>query len=82
MLMHFRHRDVKQCHVAPQKEEEKKKKKKKKRNSRLVFGKCTCVRHFWPPGSVTYQALPAKLLSALIIHCRLFTPVLHVFSDL
>lgn len=38
--------------------------------------------HFWLIECVTYQAIPAKLLSALIIHCRLFTPVLHVFCDL
>lgn len=70
--MHFRHRDVKQSNVVPLKY------KKKKKTLLVMFGKCA----FWLIGCVTYQTIPAKLLSALIIHCRLFTPVLHVFCDL
>lgn len=37
------------------------------------------VRHSRRTGTITYRAIPAKLLPALIIHRRLFTAVLHVF---
>lgn len=55
-----------------------KKKERKKISRCLFFGKCMCAIP-GGPGSITYRAIPAKLLPALIIHRRLFTAVLHVF---
>lgn len=69
MQMHFRRKDVKQCHAA------------RKKTSRCCLASAHAsllavrVRH------VDYQAFPARLLSALKIHCRLFASVLHVFYD-